>query len=190
MGPVVWHTTDPPILQNAPAFVHPFVAFELLRLALAQLKIWAELSPILKGLGNGAWGKLVLIVIPWLYPVPMWWINLTTFALIITFATFAALARAKVWRTRGRGRTTKRWGYLPMRIALCVDGLNDLPKSIRACTKLGDPDSPLCHITLLKPVKPGYLRQLPSHSTCPKVVSLEDIPRDEHKLSWVSPKSF
>ena len=64
LGPVVRHTTDPPILQNAAALMHPFVAFELLHLALPSLKVLAKLSPILEDFGNTAWSELALTVIP------------------------------------------------------------------------------------------------------------------------------
>ena len=64
LGPVVWHTTDPPILQNAAALVHPLVAFELLHFALTSLKVRAKLSPILEDFGNTAWSELALTVIP------------------------------------------------------------------------------------------------------------------------------
>ena len=61
---MVRHTTDPPVLQNATALMHPLIALELLCFALTRLKVWAELRPVLKGLGNGAWGELILVVVP------------------------------------------------------------------------------------------------------------------------------
>ena len=64
LGPVVSHTTDPSVLQNAAALMHPFVAFELLHFALASLKIWAKLCPIPEGLGNTAWSELALTIVP------------------------------------------------------------------------------------------------------------------------------
>ena len=64
LGPVVWHTTDPPVLQNAAALMHPFVALELLHFALPSLKVWAKLSPILEDLDNTAWSELALTVVP------------------------------------------------------------------------------------------------------------------------------
>ena len=64
LGPVVWHTTDPSVLQNAAALMHPFVAFELLHFALPSLKVRAKLSPILEDFGSTAWSELALTVIP------------------------------------------------------------------------------------------------------------------------------
>ena len=64
LGPVVWHTTDPPVFQNAAALMHPFVAFELLHFALTSLEVWAKLCSILEGLGDIAWSELALIVVP------------------------------------------------------------------------------------------------------------------------------
>ena len=61
---MVRHTTDPPVLQNASALMHPLVTFELLDFALARLKIRAELRPLLEGLGDRAWSEFILIVIP------------------------------------------------------------------------------------------------------------------------------
>ena len=63
LGPVVWHTTDPPILQNAAALMHPLGALELLHFALTNLKVRAKLCPILEGLGSIAWGELALVVV-------------------------------------------------------------------------------------------------------------------------------
>ena len=64
LGPVVWHTTDPPVLQNAAALMHPLVAFELRHFAPSKLKVLAKLCPILEDLGNTAWSELALTVVP------------------------------------------------------------------------------------------------------------------------------
>ena len=98
LGPVVWHTTDPPVLQNAAALMHPFVAFELLHFALTNLKIWAKLRPVPEGFGNTAWGELALTVVPrrLLRSFPLWWINLTTFAPFASFAPLDSFPRTRV----------------------------------------------------------------------------------------------
>ena len=94
------HATDSALLQDATALVHPFVALELICPAFTQLKVWAQLGPILEGLGNGARVNSALVITPWLYLIPIQWINLPSYALGMALSTFAALSggsRLKCW---------------------------------------------------------------------------------------------